>query len=393
MIGRASPQKAWTAIWFFLHDRGPRRNRRRPKRISRTKHANDWKPHRRRHMHRARVIANENVASRQQCRQIGNRRFSGQINRRAPHPRNNRRRNRRLPRRAKQNNLGIRFRHQSIRYLREPIRRPTFRRSIRSPRANRNAHRIRTHPSRAQSFLRRITRRLSNPERNLAFTLQPLHPTNPPQQFQIIKLLMRRNLTHQRYRHRLGQQNTPAIPRIPNPLRDPRTPSQPSRIEGVLQQQSHIKFAIAQQPHEPLAPRPALFRPARVVSNQLIANTLIAIDICNIRPRHNRHLRARKFPAYRTQRRHRHNRVAHPIRRANQDSQAAPPRLSRNTRSIAATNSVSAEKTKSITATHTGRRNFRPTRFAASFSVVTKPGAEALSASASNRSTSASEYA
>ena len=85
-----------------------------------------------------------------------------------------------------------------------------------------------------------------NRQRNLALPLNPLHPTRPPHQLQIIKLLVRRNLSRLRHRNRLRQQNPAPIPRIPNPLRNPRPPGQPSRIKRILQQQRRIKFLCTQ---------------------------------------------------------------------------------------------------------------------------------------------------
>src|SRR6266849_5721811 len=109
----------------------------------------------------------------------------------------------------------------------------------------------------------------------------------------------------------------------------------------------------------------------RVIGDNLIANLLIAIDIRNKWTCNNGDLRFRKTAAYRTQRRQRHDCVAHPVRRANENLHAAAPCRLERTRSMAARNSLSEESTKSITATYTGRLKSRAcSRFCSSFSVV-----------------------
>src|SRR6266852_5243205 len=55
-------------------------------------------------------------------------------------------------------------------------------------------------------------------------------------------------------------------------------------------------------------------RPLRIISDQFVANLLPAVNIRNIRPRHNRNPRIRESSANGTQRRQRHNRIARQFR-------------------------------------------------------------------------------
>ena len=184
MIRRTSPQKTRRTVRLLLHDRALRRHRRRPVRVGRPKNRHDRQSHRRRNVHRPRIIPNKKLASRKQRRQFRNRSLPRQIDRLPFHPRNDRVRNRRLPRRPKQNNLRARLAHQSVRHLGKSFRQPAFRRSIRSPRPNRHAQRApvvraRLHTGRDQFVFRRVAALARNRQRNLALPLNPA-PPNPP---------------------------------------------------------------------------------------------------------------------------------------------------------------------------------------------------------------------
>jgi len=64
VIRRASTQKAWAAVWFFLDDAASRRYRGGAKWIGRSKDGHDGQTDRRGNVHRARIVPNKEMALR-----------------------------------------------------------------------------------------------------------------------------------------------------------------------------------------------------------------------------------------------------------------------------------------------------------------------------------------
>jgi hypothetical protein len=85
MIRRAAPEKARGTVRFFLDDRAARRNWSCAKRIRGSEDSNNRKSDRSSDVHRAGIVADEEVALRQQGGKIGDRGFPGEINGWLPH--------------------------------------------------------------------------------------------------------------------------------------------------------------------------------------------------------------------------------------------------------------------------------------------------------------------
>src|SRR5580704_4146723 len=177
--------------------------------------------------------------------------------------------------------------------------------------------------------------------------------------------------------HSFRQKKTAAITRIADAFWNSRAPGNPSSLKGILKRQSNVEFLLAQFAHR------VFFS---VHKHRLVANLLILIDCRHIWPRKYRYLGFRKPRSHSTQSRQRHDGVADPVRGANQDFHADAPRGNWSFRSIAARNSLSAVRTKSIAATKIGIVELLPAaKFSASFSVVTNAIAPAALADFSNR--------
>src|SRR6266851_6277795 len=62
MISRTAAQKTWAAVWLLLNDAAAQRDGSRPKRISGTKHRDDRQAYSSGNVHRAGIIADEEMA-------------------------------------------------------------------------------------------------------------------------------------------------------------------------------------------------------------------------------------------------------------------------------------------------------------------------------------------
>ena len=114
----------------------------------------------------------------------------------------------------------------------------------------------------------------------------------------------------------MGKKEAAAVARVTNAFRNIGAPDQPSSIKRVLQQQGHVKPLRAKLSRQPLAAGKPPVQAFRIVWNQLIADFLIAIDIRDVGPSHDRDFRVRKTLADCTQRRQGHDSVPHPVRGA-----------------------------------------------------------------------------
>ena len=86
MIDWAAPEKARAAIRFFLDDRAARRDRSCAQRIRGSEYGDDGKSDRGSDVHRAGIVADEEMALRQQGGKIGDFGFPGEIDGGLPHP-------------------------------------------------------------------------------------------------------------------------------------------------------------------------------------------------------------------------------------------------------------------------------------------------------------------
>ena len=89
-------------------------------RIGGTKHSDDGQAHGGSNMHRARIVADEEMALREQSRQIGNCGFSREVDERPAHFGRDGRRDGRLGGSSKEDDVGIRFRLEPVCYLGKP---------------------------------------------------------------------------------------------------------------------------------------------------------------------------------------------------------------------------------------------------------------------------------
>src|SRR6266436_694303 len=83
MIRWATPEEAGTAVRFFLDDGAVRRDRSGAERIRGPENGDNRKSDGGGDVHRARIVADEEMALRQQCREIGNCSFSSEIDRKS----------------------------------------------------------------------------------------------------------------------------------------------------------------------------------------------------------------------------------------------------------------------------------------------------------------------
>ena len=132
MVGRTTTEKTRAAVRLLLNDAAVRRNRSRAVWIGWAKNGNDREADSGGDMHSTGVVADEKMALRQQCRQIGNPSFPGEVNWRPAHFGSDCRRDGRLGSGPKEDYIGTSFPLQAIRHIRKTRRRPALRRSVRS---------------------------------------------------------------------------------------------------------------------------------------------------------------------------------------------------------------------------------------------------------------------
>ena len=152
MIRRTSSQKTRAAIGLLLNDAAARRDRSRAKRIGGTKHGDDRQADGSRNMHRARIVADEQVALREQCGQIGNRGFPREINWRTTHFSGDGGRDASFGGSSKEEDIGIRLGLQKIRHVGKPRGRPALRRAVRCSNPNGNSQCALVHAGFAQKI-------------------------------------------------------------------------------------------------------------------------------------------------------------------------------------------------------------------------------------------------
>src|SRR6266849_4443918 len=224
VIDRTAPQKTRAAVGLFLHHAAVESDWRGAVRICRAKNCNHRQAHCRGDMHCPRIVADEKLATREQRRQIGNRRFADKLNYRAAYSRRNNVGYFLLRSRTEKNHIRIRVAAVTIYKIREAFWRPTLRGTVGRARSNGDAGNVAASAGGKQYFFSALPLPFSNFELHMMFVRQRVDPADAPEEFEIIKLFMRRHFSALWDRNSLGEQEAPAITCIPDALRYSRTP-------------------------------------------------------------------------------------------------------------------------------------------------------------------------
>src|SRR5882762_10967910 len=172
VIDRTAPQKTRAAVRLFLHHGALRRDRRGTVRIGRSKNCHNRQADCGGDVHSSRIIADKKVATREQRREIGNRRFAHQANRRAGYSSRNGVRYLLLRSRTEENHIRIRVAAITVYEISETLRRPTLRRTIRRARSDGDARNVTVGARGRQRFFRPQPRAFSNLELHMMFVRQ-----------------------------------------------------------------------------------------------------------------------------------------------------------------------------------------------------------------------------
>src|SRR6266850_788283 len=317
MIRWAAPEKARTAVRFFLDDGAARRDRSCAKRIRGSENGDDRKADRGGDVHRAGIVADEEMALRKQGGKIGDRSFSSEVDGRLPHPGGDRIRDGCLGSRSEQDHVGIVLCLKTTCEFGESRRWPAFRGAVRGSRADGHAEYMRSGTGFRQKLLSTAALHFGNSQSNETFIGKRIHPSRAAKKLKIEELLVRGNFAGFRDGHRLGEEKAAAIASVSDAFRNIRAPDKPGGVKRVLQQEGDIEFLRAKFVRQPLASGNAGVDAVRVVVDELIADSLVAVDVRDVGPGQNRDLRTGESCTNYTQRRQRHDRIADPVRGTN----------------------------------------------------------------------------
>src|SRR5580692_5169018 len=114
------------------------------------------------------------------------------------------------------------------------------------------------------------------------------------------------------------QKETASVASIADTLGNSGAPRQPCRVKGVLEKNGQVELFCAELFGESLASTPAAMFTVRIIGYQFITKILVLIEIYNIGTGDYADLCIGELRANSTNRRQRHDRVADPVRGANQ---------------------------------------------------------------------------
>src|SRR5258708_16318207 len=133
MINGAAPQETRTAIRPFLYHGAPRSDRSGAMRIRRTEDRDHRQADGGGNMHCAGIVADKQLATREERGEIGNRCLADQTNRRAFYSGGDRVGNLLFGGCSEENDLRVSVKAEAVYEIGEAIRRPAFRGTIRGP--------------------------------------------------------------------------------------------------------------------------------------------------------------------------------------------------------------------------------------------------------------------
>ncbi len=197
------------------------------------------------------------------------------------------------------------------RSLSEALREPAFRAAIRCSWTDADDRAMKRSSGKSFPSLDRRIRRTAQTNDCVARIIAD--DPGAAQEFEIVKTLMRRNLTGIRLRNGPGQENSAAVTGVADAFRNASKPHKDSGFESIRQEHSAIEAARPQFARELpfLNESPPAAR--RVVRNELVAKGFAAIQTSDPRPRQNGDVSVRMARAQLLEGGNRHHRVAHPV--------------------------------------------------------------------------------
>ena len=124
-----------------------------------------------------------------------------------------------------------------------------------------------------------------------------IEPAGAAQQFKIVELFVRWDFAGLGYGHGLCEEKAAAVARVADALRDARAPREPGGIESVLQQECHVELLRAQFTRQMLPTGKASVRSMNIVGDELVADLLVAINVCDVGSGDDRDMGVRKSRA------------------------------------------------------------------------------------------------
>src|SRR5882672_12929991 len=106
-----------------------------------------------------------------------------------------------------------------------------------------------------------------------------IEPTGAAEKFEIVKLFVRGNFAGLGDRDGFGEQEAAGIAGVSNALGDLGAPGEPGGVEGVLEEECDVEFAVAEIGGEFFAAAPAAVNPVCSGGDELFAHLLITINV------------------------------------------------------------------------------------------------------------------
>src|SRR5258708_33767875 len=181
MINGAAPQETRTAIRPFLHDGAPRSDRSGAVRIRRTEDRDHWQADGGGDMHCAGIVADKQLATREERGEIGNRRLAHQTNRWAFYSSSDHVGNFLFGGCSEENDVRVCLKAEPVYEIGEAIRRPALRGAVRGPGTYGNSCRIGASACGRQSLFRLAAMLFRNVERYEGFSQQRVDPAGATQ--------------------------------------------------------------------------------------------------------------------------------------------------------------------------------------------------------------------
>ncbi len=322
MIGGAAPEKAGTTVGLLLNDSEARGDGRGTVRVGRTEDGDDGKADGSSNVHGARIVAEEEMALGEKGGKVGDGRFAGEIDGCASQVIGDGGRNGSFGGRAEEEDVRVRLRDSSIEGCSETIRGPAFCRTVRGACANGDAHGVGARASFEESERGALARGVGDLEGDVRVVGERIDPAGATEEFEVIKLFVRRNFAGFGNRNGPGEEEAARIASVPDSLWDMGVPGEPGGIESVLEKESHVQIASTQIFDQQFpAPKATMLR-LWIVMDEFVAEGLVFVNIRDIGTRDDRDVRMAKLGANSSERGESHDGVAYPIRSSNQNFHA-----------------------------------------------------------------------
>jgi len=319
MIGGAAAQEAGAAVGLLLNDGEARGDGGGAFGIGGAENGDYWETDGCGDVHGAGIVAEEEVALREERGEIGDGGFAGEVDGGALEFRGDGGGDGEFAGSAEEDYVGVGVRKKNVQSFGEAVGRPAFGGAVGGPGADGDARGMRAGACFEQDLRGALAARIRDAKGDVPFVGELIEPTGAAEEFEVVKLFVGGDFAWFGDGDGFGEEKAACVAGVADALGNLCAPGEPGGVKGVLQEEGDVESAGAEIGGEFFAAAPAAVLALRIVMNQFVADLLVSINVGYIGAGDDADMRVGVAPADGAQGGQGHDGIADPVGGADHD--------------------------------------------------------------------------